>query len=70
MLALNTNTNTNTKKRGCRSCGAYDNSQHQSCQPGRVVKQGRTRRAARDRRTSALILENARIQEYLLRGVS
>ena len=54
----------------CRSCGAYGGSQHAfTCQPGRTYKLGRSRRAARDRRLSALVLENQRIQAELIRNL-
>ena len=54
----------------CSSCGAYGGSQHQfSCQPGRRIKQGRFRRAARDARRSAVILEYRRIQDSLISGL-
>ena len=69
MFAFNTATRTASPMRttACRSCGAYGGTQHQfSCQPGRRIKQGRMRHAARDARTSAAILEYARIQEDLI----
>jgi len=54
----------------CPSCGAYGGSQHQfSCEPGRRIKQGRFRHAARDARTSAAILEYQRIQDFMISGV-
>jgi hypothetical protein len=54
----------------CSSCGAYSGSQSQfSCQPGRHVEQGHFRDAARDARLSALILENRRIQEFMIGGL-
>jgi hypothetical protein len=54
----------------CSSCGAYGGSQRQSsCQPGRRIKHGRFRHAARDARRSALILENRRIQDSMIAGL-
>ena len=59
-----------TRSGACPSCGAYGGSQHQfSCEPGRHIKQGRMRRAGRDARSSAAILEYRRIQDFLIRGV-
>jgi hypothetical protein len=59
-----------TRSGACPSCGAYGGTQPQfSCQPGRRIKQGHMRRARRDARTSAAILEQARIQEDLIRGL-
>ena len=53
----------------CSSCGAYGGSQHQfSCQPGRRIVQGHFRRAARNARLSAVILENRRIQDAMIAG--
>jgi hypothetical protein len=66
MLASNTAVIT----KPCSSCGAYGGSERQfSCQPGRRIKQGRFRNAARDARTSASILEDRRIQNSLIRGL-
>lgn len=60
--------NTVIRAAACRSCGAYGTSQHGfSCQPGRVVKQGRMRRAALDRRTSTAARAQARLQNALTR---
>lgn len=54
----------------CRSCGAYGNSQHAfSCCPGRSIKLGHMRHNARDRRTSAAVRTNQRIQASLIRGL-
>ena len=54
----------------CSSCGAYGGTQRQSsCQPGRRIKQGHFRRAARNARLSALILENRRIQDAMIAGL-
>jgi hypothetical protein len=66
MLAFNTDVRTTP----CRSCGAYRGSQCPStCQPGRKYQLGRSRRAGRDRRTSAMVREYERIQESLIQGL-
>jgi len=66
MLASNTPPIT----KPCSSCGAYGGSQHQfSCEPGRRIEQGPFRRAPRDARLSALVLENQRIQESMIAGL-
>jgi len=55
----------------CSSCGAYGGSQPQfSCQPGRPIEQGHFRNAARDARLSANVLENLRIQDAMIAGVT
>jgi len=59
-----------TRSGACTSCGANEASGHQfSCQPGRRITQGHMRRARRDARTSALFLENARIQDEMIGGL-
>jgi hypothetical protein len=66
MLAFDSN----TRAVACRSCGAYGVSQHRpTCQPGRVFTLGRSRRAIRDRRTSAAILTLAEQQRSLVRNL-
>jgi hypothetical protein len=75
MFALDTATHPSTATRttrsgACPSCGAYGGSQHQfSCQPGKRIKQGPFRHAARDARNSTAIREYARIQEELTSGL-
>jgi hypothetical protein len=55
----------------CSSCGAYGGSQCQfSCQPGRRITQGHFRGATRSAFLSALILENGRIQDAMIAGVT
>ena len=52
----------------CSSCAVYGGGQCQfSCQPGRRITQGHFRGATRSAFLSALILENARIQEQVVR---
>jgi hypothetical protein len=60
---------THTRAAACVSCGAYGNSQHRpTCQPGRVIKLGHMRRAARDARISATVRAQARLQDSLARS--
>jgi hypothetical protein len=55
----------------CSSCGAYGGTDCQfSCQPGRRITQGHFRGAPRSACLSALILENQRIQDSLIAGVT
>ncbi len=57
--------------RPCSSCAVYGGGQCQfSCQPGRRIKQGHFRGAPRSASLSALILENQRIQDSLIAGVT
>ncbi|MCA1644326.1 MAG: hypothetical protein LC797_02270 [Chloroflexi bacterium] len=57
-----------TRAAACRSCGAYGNTKCSStCQPGRVIKLGHPRRAARDARNSAAVRAQARVQQSLVR---
>ncbi len=54
----------------CSSCGAYSGGRRQfSCEPGRRIEQGPFRRAPRDARLSALVLDNQRIQESMIAGL-
>jgi hypothetical protein len=65
-----------TASGACASCGAYGGSQHRpTCDPERVqrtgerIRLGRSRRAARDRRTSAAVRARERVERDLLRGL-
>ena len=58
-----------TSSGACKACGAYGGSFHQSCRPGRHFRLEVSRRARRDRRLSALVREQERIQNDLIKGL-
>ena len=66
MPAFSTET---TSSGACKACGAYGGTSHQSCRPGRHFRLEVSRRSRNDRRLSALVREQERLQNSLINGL-